>query len=506
MKKIVLLPLDERPCNYDFAYEMFHHKNLKIVRPEIDILGNKKEPGNLDEIQKFLIDSTKDADGLVISIDTLLYGGIVPSRLHHDHKETLKQRLDILSLLKKNNPKLIIYGFHLIMRSPQYSSNDEEPDYYQDYGREIFLTGFLSHKKELGIATQAEIEQLRNLKLEQSGLDDFLSRRALNTDMVIESLMMLKNGTIDFLIIPQDDAAEYGWTAKDQERVRHVIQKENLQLKAYMYPGADEVGNTLVSKMSLKFTLKKPLVYIYYPSVTSGMFVPLYEDRMLDVTVKYQIIGAGGLVATSIDEADIVLFVNAPSSDMREAAYQEQGFRQYQIQRNLIEFVEKMAYVINDLKKPVAIADIAYANGADIELIQMLEAKGLLMKVASYAGWNTSSNTLGTAIPHGISFWLNGQTNQHMAFLGKRYIEDFGYCTMVRREITNNYLEKLNFNYFYVKEKRGVIAELTKTKLEQVIDTHLPSMKHSIVIQDVYMPWKRMFEIGLSVSYRKDHV
>jgi len=505
MKKIVLLPLDERPCNYDFALDMFNQGDIQLIRPELDILGNKKTSGHMGKIQKFLIESTKDADGLVISIDTLLYGGIVPSRLHHDPKEILTERLNILSMLKENNPKLVIYGFHLIMRSPQYSSSDEEPDYYADYGREIFLKGYLSHKQALGIATEAEIEQLNHLKYEQNGLEDFLNRRSLNTDMVIESLRLLKSEIIDFLIIPQDDAAEYGWTAKDQEKVRHVIEKEQLQLKAYMYPGADEVANTLVSKMSLHFSQKQPLIYIYYPSITSGMLVPLYEDRMLDVTVKYQIIGAGGLVATSIDEADLVLFVNAPSSDMKEAAYQEQGFRQYKIQRNLIEFVEKMAYVVNSLKKPVAVADIAYANGADKELVHMLEAKNLLMKIASYAGWNTSSNTLGTAIPHGISYWLNGKSDQLNSFLAKRYIEDFGYCTLVRRKVTDQTLKIYNYNYFYVEEQRGKIAQIVKSELEQVIEAHLPSLHGHVTIVDLYMPWRRMFEVGLSVSYQKNH-
>ena len=75
----------------------------------------------------------------------LLYGGIIPSRLHHFSLEELTGRLDAVRELKKRNPKLKIFAFALIMRCPSYSSSDEEPDYYEICGREIFLTGQIKH-------------------------------------------------------------------------------------------------------------------------------------------------------------------------------------------------------------------------------------------------------------------------------------------------------------------------------------------------------------------------
>ena len=115
MKKIVLLPLDERPCNYEFPYQIFNNENYEIIRPDLSILGDKKRPGNLEEIMEFLLEKTASADGLVISIDILLYGGIVKSRLNYDNDEKIK-RLNILKEIKKNNSKIKIYAYHLIMR------------------------------------------------------------------------------------------------------------------------------------------------------------------------------------------------------------------------------------------------------------------------------------------------------------------------------------------------------------------------------------------------------
>jgi len=39
MKKIVHLPLDERPCNYDFPFKMFNKEEIKVVRPNQEDMG-----------------------------------------------------------------------------------------------------------------------------------------------------------------------------------------------------------------------------------------------------------------------------------------------------------------------------------------------------------------------------------------------------------------------------------------------------------------------------------
>ena len=125
MKKIVHIPLDERPCNYDFPYKMFNKENIKIVRPNKEDMGFKKEPGDIKKIHEFLLKESKDAYGLVISIDTLLFGGIVPSRSHFFTEEVLEERLKVLEEVKKNNPNIVIYAYDLIMRTPQYNDDEE---------------------------------------------------------------------------------------------------------------------------------------------------------------------------------------------------------------------------------------------------------------------------------------------------------------------------------------------------------------------------------------------
>lgn len=502
MEKVVFIPLDERPCNYHFPYQLFHSFVFDIRRPERHLMGDKKIPGNLDGLQQFILEEAKDAYGLVIAIDTLLYGGIVPSRLHHDSVDTLEERLNVLKTIKAINPSLKIFAYHLIMRCPQYSLSDEEPDYYDICGKEIFLTGYYTHKKQLGIATGEELNQLESLNVPKEYLNDYLERRKKNTELTRKSVQLVEEGIIDFLIIPQDDSAEYGWTAMDQEIIRQDIRDKQLQYQVYMYPGADEVANVLLSRMMTEKLKRKPVIYLRYNSYTAPQTIPSLEDRYLDTTIKYQVLASGGLIASSVHEADAVLFVNAPADQMISAPYQyERKGPGFTTQRNMVEMIEYMDYCVNVLKKPAIVADVAFGNGSDIEFVQLIEAKGLLMKVAAYAGWNTSSNSLGTCIPQGIIYTLLGEGPNHKSFLALRYIEDVGYCALIRRKVAERDLTEHGMNYFDVKEERGMIASIVKQELIEFMKKFLPSLAPNVEMDDVYMPWRRMYEVGIQLRY-----
>ena len=503
MKKIVLLPLDERPCNYLYPLQMFNNDDINLVLPSMEIMGDKKTPANHEALEEFLLKETKDAFGLVISIDTLLYGGIVPSRLHYHSEEELKKRMSIITTLKENNPNLLIYAFDLIMRCPQYSSDDEEPTYYKESGLEIFKSGYLSHKKELNAASPEEIKALKRLKVNKTHLNDYLTRRELNCKLNIETLNLVENKTIDFLIIPQDDASEYGWTAIDQIKIRKVIDEKCLQLDVYMYPGADEVANTLISKMILKIKNQTPLFYIKYPSPNSPLTVPALEDRYLDTTVRYQILAAGGLITTSVKEADVVLFVNTNAIHMCSSAdLNAPRNRGMSVLRNMPEFVEFMDYCVNTLNKDVIVGDVATLNGGDYELIKMMQKRNLLLKVAAYAGWNTSSNTLGTCIPHGIMTHIYGRNQVHYNFLVSRYIEDFSYMSIVRAKV-NSTLQARGMNYFAIDGQRGQVCKEVVEELKLTTKEYLPTISDHYEIEDCYMPWRRMFEVGLIIKYKE---
>lgn len=498
MLKIVLLPLDERPCNYRFPDKLFRHEQLRIVKPKK--LGNKKTPASFGEITDFLRSECADADGLVISMDMLLYGGLVPSRLHHETKDTLLKRIQLLRELREINKSLVIYAFQVIMRCPDYSSDDEEPSYYQICGKEIHSLGVSVHLSRLGMESDVSVREAMEC-VDSKYLDDYISRREINRYMNVETLQLARDGVIDGLVIPQDDSARYGYAALDQKIIREKIAEYDMDDSVLMYPGADEVELTLLSRMLNTLAHRRPKIYVKYASDMSRTLIPLYEGCTLSTTVKSHILSAGCLATESYEAADIVLCITAPSENMEEAVRQPSEKLCYCVERNIAEMMELIRYCVEN-HKIVSVADNAYANGADLGVIRVLNKNGLLMKLDGYAGWNTSANTLGTAIAEAVDAYLYGNTKQHKTFLAERYIEDAGYCAAVRKSVSDSLPQDMS--YFDVKESDGVVAARVQEELMKFTREKLSSVADRICIQKVSMPWRRMFEVDLEIQYESD--
>jgi len=496
MKKILYLPLDERPCNTGFPVQLFSDAFDIAVPPE---MGFKKKPVAWEKLRTFLEKEAPGADGLVLAMDMLLYGGLIPSRIHHLGKEEVRERLSWLRELKRKNPELVIYAYQCIMRCPKYSSSDEEPDYYADCGREIFLLGEAKHRYQVGLCQRDEVDRAY-AQVPDAALKDYLARREFNLSFNLETLELVRDGIIDGLVFPQDDCAVYGFTALDQEKVRARIAELRIGTKVLLYPGADELGLTTMSRMLLHFEGRRPRVDVKMASVTAAGIVPPFEDRPLGETIKYHIIAAGCRVASSLAEADIVLGVSFPGCEGLEIGNAEEVRREYHVSRNLAEFVFFLEDALAE-GKIVTLADNAYANGGDPELIALLDQAGLLDRLQGYSGWNTSSNTMGTAVAEGVHALIRGMTPAHRSFIALRYIEDAGYCGMVRQDVIRNDLPRLNCDYFNVREARGAVSRVVGEKLRAFVDRELPSIASRVEIEDVWMPWVRIFEVGLRVRW-----
>ena len=124
--KTLLIPLDERPCNYQYP-QMISQTNqqIELIVPPQSLLGNKKEPASLEKLDHFIYEHFHEVDNIVLSIDMIVYGGLIPSRLHCKKQTELISRLNVIKRLKEMNPKLKIYAFNCIMRCPSYNSAEK---------------------------------------------------------------------------------------------------------------------------------------------------------------------------------------------------------------------------------------------------------------------------------------------------------------------------------------------------------------------------------------------
>jgi len=500
--KILYLPLDERPSNWTFPKEVFNNGNIEIISLPDELKGYKKHGADNKKVSGFVRKNAKVADGLVISLDMLIYGGLIPSRLHYQKTKDLIKVLSLLREIKEENPQIIIFCFSTIMRCPSYNSNDEEHDYYANYGRNIYDFGYLQHKQDLGIINDVERKLLSNLNIPNEYLNDFVNRRKTNLEVNLEIIDYVQKEIIDFLIIPQDDSGEYGFTAIDQEKIRKKLHNKNLSDKVYLYPGADEIGSVLLARMTNKLNNLRPKIYIKYPGPTCASITPLIEDRFLDITVRYQILAANGIVVSSVTEADAVLYVHAAADKPLTSLVPTPPTRGVSVLLNTVEAFEFLEYVHKVLKKPIMIADVTYDNGSHIECFTKLSLKDMVFDLAAYAGWNTSSNTIGSAVAMGMGYLNFGKINKHFDLLVTRYLEDIAFGGYVRQIIWYEKLPKLtDYSYYDTKEHVGFMSNLIIDEIDSFVRRSMTKLIGHYEIEYLGLPWKRLYEIDLKAKF-----
>lgn len=494
--KITFLPLDERPCNSKYI------QMITSSTPEIEldncpqkIMGTQKKAADRQKVNSFLSESTQDADALVLSMDTFLYGGLIPSRIHHLDQQTIDQQFAFLTELKQQRPALKIYASICLMRSPQYNSGAEEPDYYAQYGRRIHRRAYLQDKQQRESLTAAEQTELAQIEIPAEMVNDYEQRRDFNEVANMKALQLVKDGIIDFMVIPQDDSAPFGYTALAQKRIFNKISELDLESKVNIYPGADEVGNTLVTRAYVEQQGKTPRIYPFYASTYGPFIVPLYEDRPMKETLKYHVRACGAELVETPAEADLILAINCPGKVMQRAKEQINHLdNTYVSYRNLNDFIDKIGSFIA-AGYPVAVCDSAFGNGGDLSLIKRLDQQGLLAKLHAYAGWNTDANTLGTVLADAIINLNQPQHNQkHLQY---RLLEDVFYQAIVRQDALEEKLPELGYEDYDFEPVMAEVCEYIKQDLMVNYQKLAFSQQYPIQITKVSLPWKRLFEVNL---------
>lgn len=484
---ILFIPLDERPCNYDFPQKLINStKGFKLLIPPKEILGKKKTPSNFALLKNYILENAKDAKAAVISIDQLLYGGIVPSRLHKKSMKVLNERLNLLKEIKAINPNIILNCFVLIMRCPNYSSSDEEPDYYEIYGETINKIGKMIDLNEDYKSLMNNNEELINAVV------DYEKRRRKNIKQVKKTISFTKD-VIDFLVIPQDDSQVHGFSSMDRCDVLKFIEDGNYQ-NIDIYPGADEVGMTLIARTINELNNISKSFYLDFLHEESKTVIPAYENRPLFETIKAHIKASGNKVVESVNDSDIVLFLDYDKYEQRES-----------VDPSVLDIESALKQVsrMKDAKKKgkiVALADACYVNGGNIEYMKLLSSKMKIDSLDVYAGWNTSSNTLGTAISFAsVLSYYNNET-ESKKFLAERIYDDMIYQAYARRYITKNILPDLGLGYFDVKKGLSKVRSITKKILKDYAKENFKSFYSKHHLKNVNMPWKRMFEVSVEVD------
>ena len=130
---VLYVPQDDRPVSLQYTVDTAREAGMTVLTPPQHLISGKTYQGQADQIMAWVEQNAGRADVMVLSTDTLIYGGLVDSRKHNIPLSTLQNRLKRIEGLKARNKNVRIYGFGTVMRSPRASGGGTEPAYYAEY-------------------------------------------------------------------------------------------------------------------------------------------------------------------------------------------------------------------------------------------------------------------------------------------------------------------------------------------------------------------------------------
>ena len=380
--KICFVPIDNRPVCYSLAKDIAAiDEDIELFIPPREFLGDLTKSARVNEILDWL-ENIPACDAMVLSLDTIAYGGLIPSRRSPDSLEEIKARLNRLKPLLKNKK---VYAFSSIMRISNNNYNEEEKEYWKDWGKKIFEYSYSGVKG--GIP--------------QAILDDYLATRKRNFEINKTYL----DWGLDTLIFSKDDCALKGFNVDEARELERLGGKTKT--------GADEIPLTLLAR-AIEKEIK---VFVEFTEPEYKDCISNYEDVSIEKSVQGQLELGGFTPVQTREDADIVLVVN--------------NFVEKQGEHVMGWDTKPFRKTFTPPDKPYAVADVRYANGADNDFVEQILPD---FPAYGYAGWNTSANTLGSLLA-GVKVKWNAKKYSDKAFRKLqmiRLLDDWAYQANVR--------------------------------------------------------------------------
>ena len=511
--KILFLPQDNRPVSYEQTIEVVRSAGYDLIVPGENILSRCPDtPGDTDALWAFVEKEAKNADAAVIATDALLYGGLIPSRKHNISIDELQRRVKRLTKLTEANPKLKLYLFTSLMRTPKNgaAAGVEEPAYYSEkgptgfeYGADIFRLTELLDKEDIEGLNESEKVEKNEIKarLPQNIWRDWMGRREKNFGATEALLELTKKGSVQVLVLGRDDNAPLSQTHWENRRIMNRAKKLNIPPDRFQsMVGIDEFNLILLARLTNDLTGKKPKVYVEYAKGVGGKTVPAFSDEPIETTIKDEVLITGGVMTHDIKKADVVLMVNTDIkgrtgaadewnpkyTDLPNDSFERPGAAEF------FSRVKKYA----DKGYPVAIADIAFFNGSDNFLMRNIRDNKLFFKLASYSGWNTPTNSTGFVLASAMFAKTTPKEARERVLL-RRYLDDWVYQANVRGAMSTRLYERdQGERVLHLNDTTGDFAKETSQMMRDFAKTNLPDFKTKDKIE-VFFPWNRLFECGI---------
>ena len=497
-KTILYVPQDNRPVDFAYTVGTAQDAGYTVITPPEKFLSGAQFQGSPDKLAEWVANNASQADAMVLSVDSLVYGGLVDSRKHNLSMDTLVQRLKRVEELHQKYKNIPIYAFSTVMRSPWAGGKGVEPDYYLTFGTDMYQLASLQAKMDTERLNPQERDNwfaiMRRVPMEY--LQDWYNRRHKNMMINYRLIQDAKNGTFKYFSLGHDDNSVNTQSSLESKYLE-MSGAEIPKTVFGSFPGADQLGLLLITRASNDFNNYHPKVTIIYPLGGGEKTVPSYDGQAVGKTIAAHVEAIGGTI-TNTERPDLLLAVNTP---LTTSTSESGNFENFPIMlQSTQEFLTQIEKAVND-GIPVSIVDMAFSNGSDNTLVYGLYRDKMLYRLAAYNGWNTASNSVGYGISQGVlSKYMTADAHANM--LTTQYLDNWAYQANVRDYIyrMQQKIEAGTVKKYYPT----VMTELqsrTKEQIQRYAATYLGVNPKTV---NVTLPWNRLFEVYVDVRPTAD--
>ncbi|WP_197517396.1 DUF4127 family protein [Microbacterium karelineae] len=362
---IAIVPLDDRPFTEATPAEIARAGGHTQLQPPIDDLGAFLEPADADGVGEWWRDSSADADASVVAIPMLAYGGLVASRSCDATLETARERLSVIDDVAAAQPDQPIYAFDVIQRLATTPTGT----YPGTYAGAVRTWAVLEDRVvNLGHEELRDEYEEAAAAIPQEIKDDYRCSRARNHEINRDSIRAVAEGVIDFLILGQDDASEYGPHRAEKEELVRLVDELGVADRVKIYPGADVLGALLTGKLVLERLDRSPTVSVEWSRTHGDDWIAHYQDIPYGTLVD-EYVTTLGAQRDDAGGADVALMANTGGAG------------------SLVPFADRIHEQVAR-GALVAIGDEARAGVVDGELRDLVASRIDLGRLGGWSGWN----------------------------------------------------------------------------------------------------------------------
>lgn len=521
--RLLLLPLDSRPPCSDYVLRDSRLASVEILLPPKELMDYYTSPGNFREMRQSLLSLARERqpDGIILSIDQLMAGGLLASRDKLITDGERQEALHFLRRLHEENPHIPIYAFSILPRllPPPEITRYEERLAITNYAR-------LEEKAERGEASDGELARLKKL-LDFSDPDNYIQPCNLKRYQAIHPTHektalalagLVREGVLAELFIGQDDGEKYG--PGNRER-RHLLTSFGPDHRLHLIRGADELALSIVTRLAVERSGLRPAIKTVYSDEGEGEhYFPYMAASLADTAAEeINLIGLAEAEKNSPFRRGrspaITLFIHAGDNTPSALAARYKA-------------VSRLTGIISRQDTNIALIDLSRNFTAEETMLPLLSRKGFpLHQLASYSGWNTASNSIGTALCEAVLLYIGNhlpsasrEEKRQVVELSKEilnahFAEDNIYLKdsldringeFYRRGFFNTGDLDLNRDYRWLAILNDYALKERSRRLMETAAWQKPYSFEGKVIYPVprqfqqYSPWPRTFEVYTKVN------